>query len=137
MVAGLFFLLLGIFLAILFWLVMFLLRSQLLDFQAPFYVMSCSSLPTFKIHSLFVSEFSSFNYYVSWSVPVCVPLDWDSLCFLDLCGLTSYQIRKFSIITFSNRFSIPFSSFSFWYPYYMNIITFNVFCISLKPLHFF
>ena len=77
---------------------------------APLYTTSHFSLAAFKI--LFVFEFCHFNYSVSWSGPLWVHLDWDPLCFLDLRNFFSQQVRKFSVITFSNRFSITCSSSS-------------------------
>ena len=57
------------------------------------YVTSCFSLAAFKILS-FVLEFFHFNYDASCSGPLWIPLDWDSLCFLDLCDFFSHQIRE-------------------------------------------
>ena len=52
----------------------------------PLYVTSCFSLAAFK--------FYHFNFDVSCSGPLWVPLDWDPLCFLDLHGFFSHQIRE-------------------------------------------
>ena len=92
LVAGLCFSLLGIFLALPFWLVMFLLRSQLL---------ALSELPCMLP---LVSPLLPFRFSLSWNFAILimmwlavaslVPLDWDPLCFLDLCGLFSHQIRE-------------------------------------------
>ena len=93
LVAGLWFSLLGIFFAILFWLGAFPLRNQLLTLSGlPCMLLPVSSLMPFD--SLFVLEFCHFSYDVSWSGTLCVPLHWDSLCFLDLCDLFSHQIRE-------------------------------------------
>ena len=77
--------------------------------------------------SLFVFEFCHFNYDVSWGWSLWVPLAWDSLCFLDLGDFFSPQIREiFHHCFFKQVFYPLLFFFSFWYPYYVDIISFHV-----------
>ena len=81
---------------------------------APLYVASYFSLAAFKI--LFISEFCHFNYDVSWSRPLWVPLDWDSLCFLYLCDFKNME--RFTILCghpCSGSMLIFSVLFKFWY----------------------
>ena len=78
LVAGLWFSLLGIFFAILFWLGAFPFEKSVANLiGAPLYVTSFFSLAAFNI--LFVLEFCHFSYDVSCSESLSVPLAWDSL----------------------------------------------------------
>ena len=109
--AGLWFSVLGIFLTIFFWLGAFPLRSKLLTLLG----LPCMLLPVFPLLPLrffLCLGFCHFNYDASCSGPLWVPLAWDSLCFLDLGECSLIRLGKFSIISFSNRFSIPCSSSS-------------------------
>ena len=93
LVAGLWFSLFGIFFAILFWLGAFPLRSQLLTLLGlPCMLLSVSPLLPLRISlCLWICHF---NYDVSCSGSLWVPLAWDSLWFLDLCDFFSHQIRE-------------------------------------------
>ena len=78
--------------------------------QYPLYVTSRFSLVAFKILSL------SWNFSILIMMCLAVGLFrfllLGTLCFLDLCDFSLIKLGKFSIITFSNRFSIPCSSSS-------------------------
>ena len=67
---------------------------------------------------------------MSWRVSPWIYPVWDSLCFLDLT-VSFPMLGKFSAIISSNIFSGPFSVFSFWDPYNVNIVAFNV--VSVVP----
>ena len=83
-------------------------------------------------------EFCHFYYNVSWSGPLRVPLDWDTLCFLDLCDFFSHQIREVFHYYFSYRFSIPCSSSSpSGIPSIRILFRFMLSCIPLNPSSFF
>ena len=104
--------------------------------RAPFYVTFDFSLAAFKI--LFVFEFCHFNYDVSWSRPLWVHLDWDHLCSLTYITFSLINLGKFSVITFSNRFSIPCSSSSpFGIPIICILLCFMLSKVPLTPLHSF
>ena len=110
MVAGLCFSLLGVFLAILFWLGVFPLRSQLL-MGAPFYVTSCFSLAAFKI--LYLTSNFVILIMICLEVGLFGFLLIGTLCVSWTCVTFSLiTLVKFSIITFSNKLSIPCSSSS-------------------------
>ena len=75
---------------------------------------------------------------MSWSESLWVPLDWNSLCFLDFCDLFLITLGKFSIITFETGFLsvalLLLLLVSLLYGYYY------VSCcpvVPLKPLHSF
>ena len=92
---------------------------------SPLYVTSCLSLAALR--SSLCLGFCHFNYDVSCSGPLWVPLAWDSLCFMDLCDFFSHQIRKIFHHYFFKQVFYPLLFFlSFWYPYYIDIIMFNV-----------
>ena len=59
---------------------------------------------------LFVLEFCHFIHDVSCSGPLWVPLDWDSLCFLDLCDFSSHPIGEVFHHYFFKQVVYPFSS---------------------------
>lgn len=50
--------------------------------------------------------------------PLCAPRTWMSVSFA--------QLGKFSAVISSNMFSTPFSFFSFWDSYYVNVVLFEV-----------
>ena len=77
LVAGLCFSLLGIFFAITFWLIVFLLGNQLLDLSG----FLCMLVPISPLLHLrfFVFTIGHFNYYVPWIRPLWIPLVWDTL----------------------------------------------------------
>ena len=130
LVAGLWFSLLGIFFAILFWVGAFPLRSQLLTLLG----LPCMLLPfspLLPLRFFLCLEIFHFNYDVSCSEPLWFPLAWDSLCFLDLCDFFSPQIREvFHHYFFKKGF----------YPLLFLIrilLRFMLSCISLNPSSFF
>ena len=80
-------------------------------------------------------EFCHFTYVLCCIGPFWVPLAWDSLCFLDLGDFFSHQIREiFHHYLFKQVFYPLLFFFSFWYPYYTDIM-FS--CISINPSSFF
>ena len=85
----------------------------------------------------FVLEFCHFNYDVSWNGPLWVPLAWDSLWFLDLCDFFSHQIREIFHHYFFKQVFCLLLFFSFWYPYYTDIIVSCCPAFPLTPLHSF
>ena len=72
--------------------------------RAPVYVTNCSALAAFKTH--LVLNLWHFNYDVFLYGPLWVHLVWDSLHFLDLYVFFFPRLGKFSVIIFSNRFSV-------------------------------
>ena len=133
MVGGLCFSSLGVFLAIPFWAGTFPLRSQLLALLG----LPCMLLPVSPMLPLrfFVMEFCHINYDVCWSGPLWVPLDWDPLCFLDLCDFFFHQIRgDFPSLLFQTGFLslalLLLLLVSLLYRYYYIRITM---CFIIKP----
>ena len=107
LVTGPCFSLLGIFLVIPFWPVVFPLRNQLLALlKLPCVLLSVFSLLLLRF-SLWVWHWH-FNYDMSWSGPLWVDLDWDPLWTCMAFPLS--KLRKFSVIILSNRFLslVPF-----------------------------
>ena len=101
----------------------------------PLYVTSCFSLAAFKILSLF------WNYAIF--IMVCLEIDlfgfllMGTLCVSWICVTCPLiKLRKFSIITFSNRFSIPCSSPS-RIPIRPILLRFLLSCSSLTSSPFF
>ena len=105
--------------------------------RAPLYVTSCFSLAAFKILSL------------SWKFAVLIMMCLGvglfgflligTLCHSWICVTFSLiRLGKFSIITFSNRFSIPCSSSSpSGIPIMWILLRFMLSCTSLNPSSFF
>ena len=103
---------------------------------APLYVTSYFSLTAFKILSL------SWNF--STLIMMCLTVDLFGFLLLGLSvfpGCVTFsliKLRKFSIITFSIRFSIPYSSSSpSGIPIIRILLHFMFSCISLNPSSFF
>ena len=60
-------------------------------------------------------------------VGLLVHLDWDYLCFLDLCDFFPHQVKEvFCHYFFKQVFYSLILFFSFWYPYDANIIMFHL-----------
>ena len=78
-----------------------------------------------------------FNYDVSCSGPLWIPLAWHSLCFLDLCDFFSPQIREIFHHYFFKQVFYPLFVFSFWYRIVHILSWLMLSCISLNPLHSF
>ncbi|KAF6099700.1 hypothetical protein HJG60_011466 [Phyllostomus discolor] len=134
LVAGLCFLLFGIFLPGPFWLVMFLLGSQLLALSGlPCMLFPVSSLLPLRFS---VFEFCHFSYDVSWSGPLWFYLGRNPLCFLDLCDFFFHQIREVLRDFFFKQVFYPLLLF-FWYPYNIDTITFHMSCSFFNPSLFF
>ena len=92
--AGSHFSLLGIFCTSPFWLAVFLVRNQLVALsECPCMLLAVSPLP--PLESLFVFKFCHSNCDVSWSGPLGVDFDWDSLWFLYLCVFSSLIYGSF------------------------------------------
>ena len=135
-VAVLWFSLLGIFFAILFWLRAFPLRSQLLTLSG----LPCMLLP---VSPLLLLRFSllSFNFAILIMMCLAVGL-FGFLLIVILCASWTYvtfsviKLGKYSIITFSNRFSIPYSSSS-GIPIIQILLHFMLSCSSFNPSSFF
>ena len=135
--AGLFFLLFAISLAIPFWFVAFPLRNQLLVLSGGPLVCYFLFLPCCLLFSL------SWNFAILIMMCLSVGLFGFVLLgtlFVSWIWVTFSLIRlgKFSIITFSNRFSIPFSSSSpSRIPIIWILLCFMLSYISLNPSSFF
>ena len=93
--------------------------------RAPLYVTSCFSLGAFKILSL--------SCTIAVLIMVCLEVGLfgllliRTLCFLDLYDFFSHQIREvFHYYFFKHGLDPLLFFFSFWYPYYTDIIMFNV-----------
>ena len=107
MVVGPCFSLPGIFHANPFQLVVFLLRYQLIPLLELSSMWLLFSLAVFTI--LFAFKICQFNYDVSWSGPLWVHLDLGTSVLPKLVTFFFTKLGNFSVIIFSNRFSIPCS----------------------------
>ena len=105
-------------------------------FRASLYF-PCFSLADFKILSL--SLILGILIMICLGVGSLVHLDWDFLCFLNLHGFFSLSwFRKFSVIIFSKRVSIPCSfSSSSGIPMIQMFLCFMLFWSSLKLSSYF
>ena len=76
---------------------------------------------------LFFFNFCQFDYYVSQRVSPWVFTVWDSLRFLDLGGYFLSHVREvFDYNLFKYFLGSFLSLFSFWDPYNVNVVEFNV-----------
>ena len=136
LVAGPSFSLFGIFLAIPFWLIVFLLRSQLLAIWG----LPCMLLPVF-----FLAAFKVLSLSLNFAILVMMCLGVGLFGFIltgTLCAswtcvtFSPIKLGKFSMISFSNRFSILCSSSS-GIPIIQILLHFILSCSSFNPSLFF
>ena len=103
---------------------------------APLYVTSCFSFAAFKI--------LSFSWHFAILIMMCLAVGLfgflliETLCFLDLCGFFSHQIREVFHHYFCKQVFYPFLLFfSSGIPIILILFRFMLSCISLIPLHSF